>query len=452
MNRRGMTLIEMMVAVTATLILMGAIGQMFAVFGDAVTKSRSMLQVDAQLRVAGLRLRMDLDGATARTLPPLSPDSGEGYLEIIEGPDAENKLADLATVGPTDIDDVLLLTTRGNGQNFVGRSPAGSFESPVAEVAWFARQTVGSGSLPVTYTLYRRQLPIVGYAAVAPFDDGQNTAPFSSWREYYETCDVSARLEGSRLIPNTLADLTRPEARFRHQPQVGVSMGAFGTYPCFFVRTSLPSTSATGDVLPAESEGVIFDANSSRYGEDVVLRNVLAFDVRVFDPAAPIALSTTGQVGLVPGDPGFPTPPLPETPVAGISAGAYVDLGNNVLANSLLPSGIEPHFAGYGSGTGSSGLAGSPTTRRIYDTWSTHYESDGIDQDKTPPFGPGDGPDEGSNGVDDNSDGLADDSTEKEALPPYPYPLRGIEIRIRCWEPESRQVRQVTVRHTFVPH
>ncbi len=442
MNRRGMTLIEMMVAVTATLILMGAIGQMFAVFGDAVTKSRSMLQVDAQLRVAGLRLRMDLDGATARTLPPLSPDSGEGYLEILEGPNTENDLGDMAPVGRTDIDDVLLLTTRGNGQNFIGRSPNGSFESPVAEVAWFARPTIGYGTIPLTYTLYRRQLPVVGYAAVPPFDDGQNTAPFSSWRAYYETCDVSARLEGSRLIPNTLADLTRPEARFRHQPLAGVSLGAGNTYPCLFVQHLLPSTSVTAEVLPTEAEGLIFDSNSSRYGEDVVLRNVLAFDVRVFDPAAPVTLSPTGLVGLVPGDPGF-------NAGASISAGAYVDLGNNVLANSLLPMGIEPHFAGYGSGTGSSsGLVGSLTTRRIYDTWTTHYESDGLDQDQ----GTSDGPDEGSNGVDDNTDGLADDATEKEALPPYPYPLRGIEIRIRCWEPESRQVRQVTVRHTFVPH
>jgi hypothetical protein len=74
-------------------------------------------------------------------------------------------------------------------------------------------------------------------------------------------------------------------------------------------------------------------------------------------------------------------------------------------------------------------------------------------------------PDEGTNGVDDDSDGVFDeppydgdrdgvfeDLGEVETMPPYPYPLRGIEVRIRCWEPSSRQVRQVTVRHTFVPH
>jgi hypothetical protein len=34
--------------------------------------------------------------------------------------------------------------------------------------------------------------------------------------------------------------------------------------------------------------------------------------------------------------------------------------------------------------------------------------------------------------------------------PPYPVPLRGIEVRIRCYEPSSKQIRQITVRHTFV--
>jgi hypothetical protein len=77
--------------------------------------------------------------------------------------------------------------------------------------------------------------------------------------------------------------------------------------------------------------------------------------------------------------------------------------------------------------------------------------------------------DQGTNGLDDNSNGRVDetdpsvdlngdgdfadsdeDPGETETQPPYPYPLRGIEIRIRCYEPSSRQVRQVTVRHSFV--
>jgi hypothetical protein len=102
---------------------------------------------------------------------------------------------------------------------------------------------------------------------------------------------------------------------------------------------------------------------------------------------------------------------------------------------------------------------GSATTRRTYDTWNLGYEADGLDQD-------GDGiRDDGTNGLDDDGDGSFDeppydgdgdgvfeDPGEAETLPPYPYPLRGIEVRIRCYEPSTSQVRQVTVRHTFVPH
>jgi hypothetical protein len=92
-----------------------------------------------------------------------------------------------------------------------------------------------------------------------------------------------------------------------------------------------------------------------------------------------------------------------------------------------------------------------PTTANqphVYDTWSTHYEFNGIDDDADGAI------DEGSNNIDDSSpeDGIIDDLGEWETSPPYPVALRGIEIRIRCYEPYSRQVRQVTVRHTFVPH
>ena len=94
-----------------------------------------------------------------------------------------------------------------------------------------------------------------------------------------------------------------------------------------------------------------------------------------------------------------------------------------------------------------------------WDTWSTHYESNGVDDDGVY------GADQGSDGFDTDGDGYIDETeddlndvrdrlktSELETSPPYPYPLRGIEIRIRCYELSSRQVRQVTVRHTFVPH
>jgi hypothetical protein len=108
------------------------------------------------------------------------------------------------------------------------------------------------------------------------------------------------------------------------------------------------------------------------------------------------------------------------------------------------------HFSGTCNGKSQLNIA--VPTLRVYDTWSTHYESNGMNEDSDVD-GAGDPlVDEGSDGLDNNNDGQVDEIAEQETSPPYPHPLRGIEVRIRCYEPSSRQVRQVTVRHTFVPH
>ncbi len=443
-RRHGMTLIEMMVALAATLVVMGAIAQAFAAFGNAVSGSRSVLELDSRMRSAAWRLRSDLAGATARPLPPLNPAAGEGYLEIIEGPATDSTFGAGSTISG-DHDDVLLLTTRSTETPFIGRAPGtggaidDTFESTLAEVGWFARATSNTSN-PGTYTLYRKQLLVMGYVGTDPFHAGNNSLAWpGSWAGYLNSpCDVSVRREANVLYPNTLADLTRRECRFMHNP-----LGATGT-------SAFPFVFASGNhqATPAP-DGLIFET-AQRQGEDVVLTNVLAFDVRVFDPTAPVFVAT-GSTALAPGDPGFTATPT--------ASGAYVDLGMGT-ANTLL-SGIPPHFSG--TCQARSRLNTAVPTLRVYDTWSLHYEADGLDQD-------GDGlRDEGTNGLDDDSDGsfdeppfdangdgdfvdAGDDLGEAETLPPYPYPLRGIEVRIRCYEPSTRQVRQVTVRHTFVPH
>jgi len=471
MNRRGMTLIEMLVAMTATLILMGAIARVFSVFGNALTNSRAVLATDAQLRTAAWRLRSDLSGITCRTLPPRGPDSGEGYFELIEGPAKDADASDGTTIGPADHDDVLLFTTRSADTPFVGRAPSLSgttaggqndlFESSVAEVAWFARPTLPATN-PPTYTLYRKQLLVMGYVGADPFYQGtgastNNSLPWttggSNWAGYYNLpCDVSVRWErGTTLYPNTLADLTRRENRFMHNVT-----GTNAAFPFPFVAHQIPSASSSYEDLSATVvNGLIFDNNSARKGEDVVLTNVLSFDVRVFDPAAPVALSASGNTALVPGDPLYPPALVNGGPVA---SGAYVDLGVGIFSNSLLSgSRIYPRFAGYGQPK--SQLVGSAGTRRIYDTWSTHYEANGRDEDGSGTADEGtDGTDNNSDGqidevpVDTDGDGVPDIAGELETSPPYPFPLRGVEVRIRCYEPTSGQVRQMTVRHSFVPH
>ena len=47
--------------------------------------------------------------------------------------------------------------------------------------------------------------------------------------------------------------------------------------------------------------------------------------------------------------------------------------------------------------------------------------------------------------------GIVNDLSERITSLPYPVPLRGIQIKIRCFEPDSRQVREITIEHDFLP-
>ncbi|MCE9629353.1 MAG: hypothetical protein K8S94_01350 [Planctomycetia bacterium] len=481
MTRRGMTLVEMLVATAATLLLMGAIAQIFSVFGTAISDSRSVIELDGRMRSVAWRLRGDLDGVTARTNPPLSPQDDEGYFEVIEGPNNDQFIYfDPVTSGTMsfdkwgtaagpgsredrvlgDTDDVLLFTTRNVDTAFLGKFRSARIESPVAEVAWFLRPTRNAAGAiatasPTTFTLYRRQLLVMGYVGALPFYNGTGSdenmalqATYPTRTSFYDSFDLSARFNGAVYLPNTLADLTRRESRFMHN-MGGVSNGSGFPYP--FVG---PGVAHQATPPP---DGLAFDlANgSSRVSEDVVLANVIGFDVRVFDPAGPVGVNPNSTVATVPGDPGF----IPSNVVAN---GCYVDLGNGMTTGFTYPAGIAPRFAFFGAAK--SQLVGSVTTPRVWDSWSTHYETNGYDEDA--PYGAF-GIDQGSNGLDDDENGFVDEPPidlnrdgvytavgeapgELETSPPYPLPLRGIEVRIRCYEPSSRQVRQMTVRQTFV--
>ena len=53
-------------------------------------------------------------------------------------------------------------------------------------------------------------------------------------------------------------------------------------------------------------------------------------------------------------------------------------------------------------------------------------------------------------GFDNDNSGLIDGDSERVTRPPYSAPLRGIQVKIRVYEPSSRQVREVTVVQQFV--
>ncbi len=85
-GRRGFTLIEMLVSLTITLIMMGAVVTLFQVMADSVSASRALIELSDRMRNCRNRLQTDLIGATAKMNPPMRPEDDAGYFEIIEGP------------------------------------------------------------------------------------------------------------------------------------------------------------------------------------------------------------------------------------------------------------------------------------------------------------------------------------------------------------------------------
>ena len=428
-NRRrqsttGFTLVELLVASAIALTVMGAVATLFGIFGRTASQSQAIVDLTDKIRSVAWRMRQDLAGVTVELTPWTRPESNSGYFEMIEGTAKDSDAANGSPNIAADMDDVLMFTTRSTSGPFVGKFNLNTIESPTAEVAWFCKTAANQPVSGLTlYNLYRRQLLVTAYVGVEPFLSGNNSLP-DTLATAYATYDISLRLDGTALYPNALSDLTKRENRFLHTT----------TFPYAFLSATAPNATFDG---------------TAREGEDIVLSNVIGFDVRVFDPEAP-ARQRNGFT-LYPGDPGYGTASL-----AG-SKGSFVDLGGVARTSTPVPSRtlIGDTFAPAGatamgsngmyvSGTSQTWVSGASLAYPTYDTWSMHYEFNGVDDDRDALI------DEGTNGLDDNNDGLPDDIGEFETSPPYPVPLRGIEVRIRCYEPSSKQVRQTTIRHTFI--
>lgn len=380
--RAGFSLTELLVASGIGLLVMASVASLFTVFGRALSQSQSTVDQVARLRAAGWKLRQDLAGVTCRVTPWLSPDAEAGYFECVEGPRKDMAAAHSLANLEADTDDILMFTTRAPAGKFFGRYADANrtIESPYAEVAWFCRP---APTQPVVgtrlYNLYRRQLLVIGYAGTAEFAGNSigGTLPNNDY-------DISLRSEGGRLVPNTLGELTKRENRFMHNP------------------TQFPHEIRVDAQSRLQPTATFVD--TARVGEDLVLTNVVSFDMRVFDVEARAQVS--GAITRYPGDPGY-------GPGTG-AFGAYVDLGAGHGGRLARPMEVKCSL---------------PPARPTYDTWSEHYE---VVRSTTPG---------GRAGVNSINDCVTS--------PPYPVPLEGVEVRIRCYDPTSKQVRQVTVRQSF---
>ncbi len=469
----GFTLIELLVAAAGGLILMGFMAVVFGFYGRTVRENQAIIRMNDALRSASYKLRQDLQGVTCDVTPWQKPEADAGYFELIEGPlidttyydasgtivsrvptdDDPDKTDDAPNNLLGDYDDVLLFTTRGNGAGFVGKHNTSTIEADAAEVAWFCVQQPDSidfnGTKLNLYSLHRRQLLVVGYVGttgdkgflslssprdglLTNSDKNPQTIP-TVFQEY----DISLRREGTVLVANGLSDLTKRENRFLHRHPYNVQ-----TINQAAVDTIFPYVLNAVDTFDTNFNPAVYQPSrlrtdavltGERAGEDVVIRNVLSFDVRVFDPQQAV---DHGTGAVLPPD--------------------YTDLGSQSRPTTAV--GVSP--IQHTTLSGSSNFA-TPT----YCTWSYHYEFNGLGEkrsnarlgDKLDNNGNGQVDeagedlvvDEGTDLLDNNGNGAIDETAEFETAPPYNVPLRGIEIRLRCYEPQGKQIRQVTVRHAF---
>ena len=407
-----------------------------------------------------------------------------------------------------DTDDVLMFTTRSRTLPFVGRINGAAANSQLAEVAWFVRGR----------TLYRRVLLIAPqtnvstaawagfynyYDLSARYDPVQGKMVANTLADltrpenrFAHTNGFTTAVGGPYYVYpphpyNVLTWLTGPNysiswltgAATSSTWLTGLKLPTLCESSCAAWDLSKPlPTPATTPALTLTPTSV-FDAwrspyafsqldpstgnlnnasgyyNGARVSEDVILTNVIGFDVKAWDPGAPVIINNTqtdsathlpnGPV-VTPGDPGYTTL-LASANCQVVSLGAYVDL-NYLYPYRKAVGGPGAYYSTFsGPGSGQSGLMGSDPTNdtgssnvkplcSVYDTWCTRFENYNGFGDKSH-----DGFDDGA-----TSTGIVDGVNKTVIFPPYPAKLAGIQVKIRVYEPDSRQVREVTVTQSFL--
>lgn len=256
-DRRGLTLVELMVTVALMLLIMTVIVAIFRAATGAMTTASTDQELATVTRRLDTTLRQDLAGATARFTPPLNPKDGLGYFEFIENAPADNQ--------GEDIDDILAFTSKAPaGQPFTGRVMLpyayrnfGTVDAPIWKPTAYAPTVVTSQYAELIYflrhgNLYRRVMLIaperkgslhvdVTYnAAGVPAGHMYPGGAFSingelvGWQGANDI-SVHAPAPGSYVpVPNTLGDLTNRENRsFRpgfSNDYVTVTHNGDGTY------------------------------------------------------------------------------------------------------------------------------------------------------------------------------------------------------------------------------
>lgn len=495
-DRRGFTLTEVLIALSITLLILLAMMQAFTVASKDIAQGRNRLILAERMQTASDLIRQDLEQLSLGIEPIVSVDQDLGYFEYVDGPFRDMTYSNSTNQNNSvlgDFDDVLAFTVHSTGEPFRGRYTMASgtstvIESMDAEIIYFTQWTdpgvtpdvrrrdgtflPGNGEIDYgdQIRLYRRVLLIrpdleqididntmatsIGlYNTVAnSFYNGDALDRMlnrSDYAKFLQFNDISLRFDGIRFVPNSLGTLSHPANRTAHN------------------STAFPHAMLVNDPRDIEASPQTPVGNltylsdlvllGNQLGNDVLLENVVGFDVKVFDPMADVY---EVALPITPDDPGFASIRssfVAANPATPLDRGCFVDLGsmhyretlfapvaatpaNNIptvpLPTAVAVAGEVYQFAYWNSerdlsATPAAGYynnlfniyeaqSGGPT----YTTWPDSFEYDAVDND-------GDGQ------VDEGSDGIAigtpvpDLFSDKDSAPPYAYPITSVQVTLR---------------------
>jgi len=458
----GLTLIEVLIALTMTLIVLGAMMTAFQVVSKRMQNGRAVIELSNRLRSVETILRSDLEGLTVEARPYLS-SLPPGFLQIVEGPQRDRTAGDLnlANSAIGDVDDLISMTVqsnqmlRGRLENPFALPPVkGVIESPLAEVVWFTLwdwdspgRLIPDPQFMESVTLRRRILLVIPPSMINYFPNYPILGSNLTWaqvRNFFQINDISARVEPVaanqfNIVANTLGDLAVRKNRFGHFP--AFATGNFNPDGSPVINLSLPNQGFPNKI----HAGLLAQFTTPR---DIVLTDVVGFDIKVYSANAELRQDVSGRYALESHDVGFNEPDLFQ--IVG-PFGGFVNMGDAVGLPGTWFSG-PPLPLSFLNGSISSWPTSLPVNvENTFDTWTPAYESDGINQDFALGGWRANTVDSFVNGLDDDGVNGVDDAGERETMPPYPYPIRGIEIQIRAAEKLTKQVQQTTIRHNFVP-
>ncbi|KLU05098.1 putative signal peptide and transmembrane protein [Rhodopirellula islandica] len=157
-SARGFTLVEMLIAMTVTLLMMAAVARAFAFVGARIRESRGNVQLANELRDITTRLNDETTRCTVSLTPTTGGPDPSGYFMYYEGPvtDATSSLfrAGLNADGTVDVPD----------------SRYGDFDDYLAFTAIAPKGSWFSGKVP-RYILDQRAADLAGTAYSIPSDN-----------------------------------------------------------------------------------------------------------------------------------------------------------------------------------------------------------------------------------------------------------------------------------------